>query len=268
LVERLVKRTQFTSLTRAAGACFRIIIGGDAFVNSRRRITPPLCAYCFTSNRPIACVYPGDGAAMPRLSFSRDYYAHDGRNALLCVLEPGSEVTCCPNYTVSVDESGTVIYNGRNGQGAWTKNAFSLCVSGPRSVAEFYRIDFFSREDRYVIRSNLMVTLLRPSTTRASTIRLTSTQKKAFIFYGAPQELAISSINCLTLWGRTTSRSLTNLTRAAGRVSQEAFVIKVGAPRGRVNSAISQTFTAKAIAPFRSDQCFRRELSSAARRNR
>ena len=112
-----------------------------------------------------------------------------------CALEPGSEVTCCPNYSVSVDEKGTVIYDGRYGAKVRGQKVHSVSASAVRDlVAEFYRIDFFSREDRYVIKKppyGNSVTVVSVDHGYASTISIDIDGKKKsiYIFYGAPQEL-------------------------------------------------------------------------------
>lgn len=117
--------------------------------------------------------------------------AMDGTHCF-CALEPGSEVTCCPNYSASVDEKGTVIYNGRYGAKVRGQKVHSVSVSAVRDlVAEFYRIDFFSREDRYVINKLSNGNPVAVDHGYASTISIDVDGKKksVYIFYGAPQEL-------------------------------------------------------------------------------
>src|SRR5215467_5122854 len=69
-----------------------------------------------------------------------------------CALVENSEVQCCPNYSASVNENGTVTYNGGYGAKVRGEKTHAIPIQAVRDlVADFFRIDFFSREDRYVI---------------------------------------------------------------------------------------------------------------------
>jgi len=59
-------------------------------------------------------------------------------------------LSCCPAYSVSLDENGTVIYNGEGGVKTRGEKIHSISVQEVRDlVAEFIRIDFYSLQDRY-----------------------------------------------------------------------------------------------------------------------
>src|ERR1051325_4481520 len=62
----------------------------------------------------------------------------------------GAYKDCCPAYSVSVDENGTVIYNGVMGVKERGERVHSIPRAAVRDlVAEFYRINFYSLQDRY-----------------------------------------------------------------------------------------------------------------------
>ena len=84
------------------------------------------------------------------------YYAHlnitmkaEG-GPCFTVCPVNDSLSCCPAYSVSLDENGTVIYNGISGVKTRGEKVHSISVSTVRDlVAHFLRIDFYSLEDRY-----------------------------------------------------------------------------------------------------------------------
>lgn len=109
-----------------------------------------------------------------------------------CLYQPGSEVTCCPEYSVSLDENGTVIYNGLRGTRVRGEKVQSIPVSAVRDlVADFFRIDFFSLQDRYEIKKlpNGNSETIDHAYASTISIDIDGKKKSVYIFYGAPQEL-------------------------------------------------------------------------------
>jgi hypothetical protein len=102
-------------------------------------------------------------------------------------------VGCCPKYSVSVDENGTVIYNGISGVKTRGERVLSIPVTTVRDVvADFYRIGFFSLQDRYEVKKlpNGDYATVDHSNAMTISIDIDGKTKSVYIFYGAPQELA------------------------------------------------------------------------------
>ncbi|MFY9621396.1 MAG: DUF6438 domain-containing protein [Pyrinomonadaceae bacterium] len=101
--------------------------------------------------------------------------------------------SCCPEYSASVNENGTVIYNGLRGTKVQGEKVHSVPVSVVRElVSEFFRIDFFSLQDRYESKKHPNGTIERISHASGSTmtIDIDGKKKSVYSFYGAPDELA------------------------------------------------------------------------------
>lgn len=97
-----------------------------------------------------------------------------------------------PAYSVSVDEKGTVIYNGLKGVTVRGEKIHSISTGVVRDiVSDFLRIDFFSLESSYLSKKLPDGTSPRPDHANATTISidLDGKKKSVYIFYGAPQEL-------------------------------------------------------------------------------
>jgi hypothetical protein len=102
-------------------------------------------------------------------------------------------VDCCPRYSVSIDENGTVIYNGISGVKTRGERVLSIPVTTVRDlVADFYRIEFFSLQDRYEVKKLPDGNYATVDHTNAMTVSIDidGKTKSVYIFYGAPQELA------------------------------------------------------------------------------
>jgi hypothetical protein len=111
----------------------------------------------------------------------------DARHCL-CMPKP----SCCPEYSASINEKGTVIYNGLRGTKVQGEKVHSVPVSVVRElVSEFFRIDFFSLQDRYESKKHPNGTTETISHAPSSTITLDIDGKKksVYSFYGAPEEL-------------------------------------------------------------------------------
>jgi hypothetical protein len=110
-----------------------------------------------------------------------------------CVyFQDGRYVSCCPKYSVTVDENGTVIYNGVSGVKTRGERVQSIPISTVRDVvADFYRIDFFSLQDRYEAKKlpNGNFETIDHSNAMTVSIDIDGKTKSVYIFYGAPQEL-------------------------------------------------------------------------------
>ena len=109
-----------------------------------------------------------------------------------CMYQPVSEVTCCPEYSVSLDENGTVVFNGLRGTKVRGEKVNSISVSAVRDlVTEFFRIDFFSLQDRYEIKKlpNGHSETIDHAYASTISIDIDGKKKSVYIFYGAPQEL-------------------------------------------------------------------------------
>jgi hypothetical protein len=109
-----------------------------------------------------------------------------------CAYFNDNDVSCCPAYSVAVDENGTVIYNGIGGVKVRGERVQAMSVTAVRDlVAGFIHINFFSLEDRYT--SKLLPNGNRQTTDHANattiTIDIDGKKKSVYIFYGAPDEL-------------------------------------------------------------------------------
>jgi hypothetical protein len=108
-----------------------------------------------------------------------------------CVFAP-SEMSCCPEYSVSVDENGTVVYNGSRRAKVRGERVRSIPVSTVRDlVAEFLRIDFFSLQDRYVIKKlpNGDLETIDHAYAATISIDIDGKRKSVYVFYGAPESV-------------------------------------------------------------------------------
>jgi hypothetical protein len=110
-----------------------------------------------------------------------------------CVyLQDNDYVSCCPKYSATVDENGTVIYNGVSGVKTRGERVLSIPLSTVRDlVSDFYRIDFFSLEDRYTRKKLPNGNYQTVSHQNAMTVSIDvdGKSKSIYIFYGEPQEL-------------------------------------------------------------------------------
>lgn len=99
---------------------------------------------------------------------------------------------CCPGYSVSLDENGTVIYNGIIGVKERGEKVHSISKSAVRElVAEFFRINFYSLQDRYTEKKlpNGMTETIDHSNATTISINVDGKKKSVYIFYGAPDDL-------------------------------------------------------------------------------
>ena len=97
-----------------------------------------------------------------------------------------------PAYSVSVDENGTVTYNGLKGVKVLGGKVHSISIATVRDlVSDFLRIDFFSLQDSYRVKKFPNGTSATIDHTNATTISIDIDGKKksVYIFYGAPDEL-------------------------------------------------------------------------------
>jgi hypothetical protein len=105
---------------------------------------------------------------------------------------PGEEVSRCPNYSVAVDENGTVIYTGSGGAKIRGEKLYSISVSAVRElVANFFQIDFFSLQDRYTkkdLGNGYWQTVDHAYATTIS-IDIDGKKKSVYLFYGTPDSL-------------------------------------------------------------------------------
>ncbi len=128
-----------------------------------------------------------------------------------CVYLNENDLSCCPAYSVAVDENGTVIYQGIGGVKARGERVNSISITAVRGlVAEFFRIDFFSLQDRYTSKqlpNGNFETIDHANATTIS-IDIDGRKKSIYIFYGAPDELI------------DLQRKLYNLTRIAQYVGR------------------------------------------------
>lgn len=114
----------------------------------------------------------------------------DGRHCF-CMSKPG-EPSCCPDYSASVDENGTVIYIGLRGAQVQGERVHSIPVSVVRDlVSQFFDIKFFSLQDRYESKKFPDGTVAYIDHAYASTITadIDGKKKSVYIFYGAPDDL-------------------------------------------------------------------------------
>lgn len=101
-------------------------------------------------------------------------------------------VSCCPAYSVTVDENGTVIYKGISGVRVRGERVQSIPIADVRDlVTNFFRIDFFSLQDRYTEKKlpNGMSETVSHSNAITISINVDGKKKRVYIFHGAPQEL-------------------------------------------------------------------------------
>jgi hypothetical protein len=109
-----------------------------------------------------------------------------------CVYFNENDLSCCPAYSVAVDENGTVIYNGIGGVKARGERVHSIPIGAVRDiVADFFRINFFSLQDRYTSKklpNGNSQTVDHANATTIS-IDIDGKKKSVYIFYGAPDEL-------------------------------------------------------------------------------
>jgi hypothetical protein len=99
---------------------------------------------------------------------------------------------CCPAYSVSLDENGTVLYNGMMGVKTRGEKVHSIPVGAVRDlVAEFLRIDFYSLQDRYTEKKlpNGQTEIIDHANATTISIDIDGKKKSVYIFYGAPDEL-------------------------------------------------------------------------------
>ena len=110
-----------------------------------------------------------------------------------CVSFPREEVSCCPNYSVTLDENGTVIYNGLVGAKVRGEKIYSISVSAVRDVvAELVlRTNFFSLQDRYERKDlgNGYSQMVDHAYATTISIDIDGKTKSVYIFYGAPDKL-------------------------------------------------------------------------------
>ena len=109
-----------------------------------------------------------------------------------CPSFPGEEVSCCPNYSVTVDENGTVNYNGAEGAKVRGEKIYSISVAAVRElVVNFFQIGFFSLQDRYVkkdLGNGYWQTVDHAYATTIA-IDIDGKKKSVYIFYGTPDAL-------------------------------------------------------------------------------
>lgn len=109
-----------------------------------------------------------------------------------CVHVDDNDLSCCPAYSVAIDENGTVIYNGIGGVKVRGEKVGSISVAAVRDlVADLFRINFFSLPDRYTSKklpNGGSQTVDHANGTTIS-IDIDGKKKSVYIFYGAPDEL-------------------------------------------------------------------------------
>jgi hypothetical protein len=116
--------------------------------------------------------------------------AEGGPCGIVCPLN--EYLSCCPAYSVSLDENGTVLYNGVAGVKVRGEKVNSISIAAVRAlVAEFLRIGFYSLQDRYTEKKLPNGEIHSIDHANATTISLDIDGKKKsiYIFYGAPDEL-------------------------------------------------------------------------------
>jgi hypothetical protein len=109
-----------------------------------------------------------------------------------CVPLNETDLSCCPAYSVSIDETGTVKYEGIASVKVRGKHIHHIAAEQVKElVGEFYKSDFFSLEDRYIqkkLENGLVETIDHSNATTISII-IDGKTKSVYNFYGAPQEL-------------------------------------------------------------------------------
>ena len=101
-------------------------------------------------------------------------------------------IECCPAYTVTIDENGTVVYNGLSGVKERGERIHSISIGAVRDlVAEFVRIDFYSLQDRYTEKKlpDGTTQIIDHSNAITISIDIDGKRKSVYIFFGAPDEL-------------------------------------------------------------------------------
>jgi hypothetical protein len=101
-------------------------------------------------------------------------------------------LSCCPAYSVSLDENGTVIYNGIGGVKTRGEKVHSISVSDVRGLlANFLRIDFYSLQERYTEKKlpNGQTQTIDHANATTISIDIDGKKKSVYIFYGAPDAL-------------------------------------------------------------------------------
>jgi hypothetical protein len=101
-------------------------------------------------------------------------------------------VSCCPAYSVSLDENGTVIYNGVSGVKMRGERVHSISIVAVRDlVANFLRINFYSLQDRYTEKKlpNGQTQIIDHANATTISIDIDGKKKSIYIFYGQPEEL-------------------------------------------------------------------------------
>ena len=105
---------------------------------------------------------------------------------------PSDCLNCFPAYSVSIDENGTVIYNGLSGVKVRGENIHSIPISAVRDlVSDFLRMDFFSLQNSYTSKKlpNGNYETIDHANATTISIDIDGKKKSVYIFYGAPQEL-------------------------------------------------------------------------------
>jgi hypothetical protein len=109
-----------------------------------------------------------------------------------CVPLNEIDLSCCPAYSVSINETGTVKYEGIASVKVRGKQIYSIPTEQVKElVGEFYKSDFFSLEDRYIqkkLENGLVETIDHSNATTISII-IDGKTKSVYNFYGAPKEL-------------------------------------------------------------------------------
>ena len=97
-----------------------------------------------------------------------------------------------PAYSVSVDESGTVVYTGLTGVSVRGERSHSISTAVVRElVSDFLRSDFFSMQNSYTSKKlpDGNMEIIDHGNATTISIDLDGKKKSVYIFYGAPDEL-------------------------------------------------------------------------------
>jgi len=109
-----------------------------------------------------------------------------------CVYLDDNDRSCCPAFSVSIDENGTVIYEGQGGVKVRGERVHSIPLRRVKDlVAEFYKTDFFSLQDRYTQKKLANGRFEEVDHANATTVSISidGKIKSIYVFYGAPQGL-------------------------------------------------------------------------------
>jgi len=109
-----------------------------------------------------------------------------------CASTSENDLSCCPAYSVVVDETGTVVYDGVGGVKARGERVHSIPVPAVRDlVSDFFKIGFFSLEDRYTSKKlpNGHIQTVDHANATTISIDIDGKKKSIYIFYGEPQAL-------------------------------------------------------------------------------